>query len=144
MSTIQQNRIIPRLDGITRDHRPTDEQVEAILHKRVAQALRTYNDNIAWVSEQLAEGNITREQLLKIVITVNTQQTHTSPIANAIDKLYGDPKWASLVEGSQIKLPTALVHAAAKLLTLNQISYQDFPPVCHTEMENSATACHMS
>ena len=109
------------------------EDVLTKLHQRMALALRDYNKHIAWLSCQLREGNISNTTLLGIVCKPVHQHTHQSPISMAIDERYIDPIMAAIIDNTTTALPNHLVHMAAKLLTMHQITLDAFPPVCHEE-----------
>ena len=121
---------IPTLSNI----QSNNESIERKMHKAISSAISTYNDWVDWVELQFNSGHIDESYLMDLVISTYKQGTHISPIEQAVDSLYlADPKWVSLMENTELKMPTQWVHQAAKQLTMNKLCSTDFPPVCHTE-----------
>ena len=112
-----------------------NNNVIGILHKKTASALRKYNENIAWLENQLEQGHIDTSLLTKLNTKV-MPTTHKTPIDIELSKLYLDPKFASIIADENITAPSAMVHLAAKQLTLDSLAKEDFPPVCNSAIPN--------
>lgn len=124
---------IPTLSSAISSQQINPHAIERQLHKAISSAISTYNDWIEWVDEQMDDGHIDQRYLQDLVTSSYRQGSHISPIEEAINGLYiADPKWVSLIEGSELKMPNQWVHQAAKLLTIDRLAITDFPPICHT------------
>ncbi len=109
------------------------------IHQKIALALRQYNGHITWISEQLSQGNVDNDILLKLLSKPLHQKTHQSPIEEAINARFIDPQMVSILDNDlDTQLPNHIIHTTAKLMTLNKISLEDFPPVCQVDSQNAA------
>lgn len=112
---------------------PSTACIVALMHQKISLSLREYNSNIAWLTEQLEQGNLENDDIRNILTKASSPKSHESPIEKAIDSRYADPKLASLMEKTPLTLPNHIVHTAAKLLTMNQLNPKFFPQVCRAE-----------
>lgn len=115
--------------------KPHNEQegIVSFLHKKIAAALREYNQNIKWLEQQIEQGHIDKDTLKELSIIV-LPKTHKTPIENELSKLYIDPKFASILDNTNIEAPSVTVHLCAKYLTLSMLDKTDFPPICSREI----------
>ncbi len=108
-----------------------DNNVMAVLHKQTRSALRQYNDNIAWLSDQLQQGNIDSDKLNGLLCQIDVRKTHQSPIDMKLKEQYsGDPKLAALREGMEMDLPNHKVHLLARALVSGALELNAFPSIC--------------
>lgn len=112
----------------------TEDQVLAKMHQRIATSMRHYNENIAWLTQQIESGNLDNNDLSNLSIKADKVGSHISPEAAALRALYADPKYASLIEQVTMQLPNHHMHKIAMGMTTGTLTLEQFPPICQQDV----------